>query len=344
MYQNARMETLALAEVVRQAVALARVPAETHAWYDAYQWPLRRAAADGSAVLPIGLELIGSADPVERRVGCDLLGDASSQNEAVRADVATALVALAERESEASVLWPLARAIESTRDQRAIPFLVALAGHADAELRERAATSFAGVLSGLPDGPDIRALIQLTRDEDPEVRNWATFTLGCQAEVDSPAIRAALWARTTDEFGEARDEGIRGLARCHDPRAIPLLVELLDDPDRAHALGFHAARMMGAPELLPALLEYEPDDSVITAAVNACDPVVRGQLDARAWELVCALHRTRPDLGAGISMPRFDSGVFLSVAGGEQYDVEALLSRADGSPERAAELVAADWS
>lgn len=333
-----------VAELVGQALAAARVAEETDDW-DEYGTLLWRAAADGLGSLPLGLELIGSDDPVERATGCDLLGHASDQNDAVRAETAAALVALAERETEGCVLWSLARAIERTYDQRAVPVLAALAGHPDAEVRQRVASSFAGVVTGLPDGPDIRALITLTRDKDQEVRNWATFTLGFQAEVDSPAIRAALWERTTDDNADAREEGIRGLARRHDLRVVPLLAELLNNPKGAHVLTFSAAQIMGIPDLLPALLEYEPDGVGVTAAANACDPVQRAQLDASAWDLLCALDRLRPDLDASVYMERFDYSMSLglgAIFGSSGYDVEALLKRADGDPARAAELVASD--
>lgn len=342
--QNARMDAGVVAELVGQARAAARVARETDDW-DEYRALLWRVAADGVGTLPLGLELIGSTDPVERATGCDLLGDASDQNEAVRAETAAALVALAERETEGDVLWSLARAIERTYDERAVAVLVVLAGHPDAEVRRQVASSFAGVITGLPDGPDIRALITLTRDQDPEVRNWATFTLGCQAKVDSPAIRAVLWERTTDENADAREEGIRGLARRHDPRAVPLLAELLDNPEGAHIHSFGAAQIMGLPELLPALLEYEPDGLGVTAAVNACDPARRARLDAAAWDVLCALDRLRPDLDASVYMERFDHGLSLglgAVLGSSDYDVEALLRRADGDPARAAELVASE--
>ncbi|MEV6582326.1 HEAT repeat domain-containing protein [Streptomyces sp. NPDC051582] len=338
------MEAGTVAELVGQARAAARVAVETDDW-DEYATLLWRAAADGAGALQIGRELIGSDDLVDRETGCDLLGNASDQNEAVRSDTAATLVALSERETEGRVLWSLARAIERTYDQRAVPVLVVLAGHPDAEVRRQAASSFAGVMTGLPDGPDIRALITLTRDQDPEVRNWATFTLGFQAEADTPAIRAALWERTTDENAEAREEGIRGLARRHDPRAVPLLAELLGNPEGVHVHTFSAAQIMGVPELLPVLLEYEPDDAGVTAAVNACDPVHQAQLEASAWTLVSALHQLRPDLDAAVYMQRFDRDLFLGLEAtfdSPIHDVEALLVRADGDPLRAAELVLTD--
>lgn len=337
------MKASVVAEQVGAALAAARVAQKTDDWAE-YESLLWRAAADGSGSLPLGLELIASGDPVERAAGCDLLGHASNQDEAVRAETATALVALAEREGEGCVLWSLVRAIEMTYDLRAVPVLVTLAGHPDAEVRRQVAGAFAGIATGLPNGPDIRSLIVLTRDQDPEVRNWATFTLGFQSLVDSSAIRAALWERTADEYPDAREEGIHGLARRHDLRVVPLLAELLGKPEGAHILTFHAAQIMGVPELLPALREYEPDGQA-TAAVNACDPLQRARLDTSAWDLVRALHRLRPDLDASVHMERFDCGLKLGLdatCGSACYDVETLLHRADGDPERAAELVASD--
>lgn len=346
------METGTVAELVTQArAALRRAtdpdgpddPEDRDDWH-VYASLLWRAAADGAA-LPLGLELIGSADPIARETGCDLLRDASSQHEAGRAGTAAALVGLARREAEDRVLRSLARAIGTTRDPRAVPVLVALAGHPEAEVREEVARSFAEVVTGLPDGPDIHTLIGLTRDPDPHVRDWATFTLGVQAEVDGPAIRAALLERTADEHAGTRAEAIHALARRHDPRAVPLLAGLIGDPEVAHALTFSAIRLTDVPEPLPTLQEYEPGDDWVTDAVNACNPVRRARLDAWAWELVSTLHRIRPDLDAAVSMERFGWGRCLGVDaafGPSGYDVEALLVRADGSTARAAELVAAD--
>jgi len=126
---------------------------------------------------------------------------------------------------------------------------------------------------------------------------------------------------------------------------VPLLKELLDNPEGAHVLTFHAAKIMGVPELLPALRKYEPDGVGVTDAVNACDPLRRAQMDTSAWDLVGALHRLRPDLDVCLYMERFDHGLKLGLdatCGSAGYDIETLLNRADGEPVRAAELVASD--
>ncbi|MEU3565152.1 HEAT repeat domain-containing protein [Kitasatospora sp. NPDC006786] len=322
---------------------------------------LRRAAeADGRGAVARALDLLGSPRPVERALGCDLLGFASDAHEDVRAGAADALVALAARESEPEVLRSLARALDRTQDRRAVPVLVALAGHRDPEVRQRTAIALGGFDSGLPDGPDVRALIALARDPDPEVRNWATFSLGFQSGADTPAVRAALWERTRDAGPDVRAEGVRGLARRRDPRATAPLSELLADPDGAEVLTFRAAEILGAPELLPLLEDYDPDDHGVAEALAACDPARKARLDEAAWALVRALERLRPELSAAVWATRCEPGLTLGLGSGPDapgydapgagtpgpdapgYDVGALLARAGHDPLRAAELVCGD--
>ncbi|WP_327678081.1 HEAT repeat domain-containing protein [Kitasatospora sp. NBC_00458] len=337
-------DTGAAPALVGRVVVAARA-AEGSGDRGGYEDLLRQAGGDGAGALAGGLGLLGSADAVERAVGCDLLGAASDRDEEVRAEAATALVGLAEGEADVPVLRALAAALGRTDDRRAVPVLVALAGHADAGVRERVAVALPGAATGDPDGPGVRALVTLTRDPDPEVRNWATFALGFQSEADGPAIRAALWERTGDEYPDAREEGIRGLARRRDPRAVPLLLELLADPEGAHVLTFHAAQVLAAPELLPVLEDYDPDGTGVAEALAACDPVRRERLHADAWELLCALDGLRPDFEAALSASRPEPGLALTLGsdpGSAQYDVGALLRRAGGDPARAARLVVAD--
>jgi HEAT repeat protein len=66
----------------------------------------------------------------------------------------------------------------------------------------------------------VRALIVLSGDADPTVRDWATFALGVQIERDSTEVRDALAVRLADEDVNTRDEAIRGLAVRGDTRAV----------------------------------------------------------------------------------------------------------------------------
>ncbi|MFF7457705.1 HEAT repeat domain-containing protein [Kitasatospora sp. NPDC008115] len=300
-----------------------------------------------AAALAHGAELLGSAEAAERAAGCDLIGKAADRDEAVREEAATALLGLAGPERDGSVLARLAEALGRAGDGRAVPVLVELAGHPEAAVRAEAAFALHldGAATASPDAPGVRALIGLTRDPDPVVRDRATFTLGFLCEADGPEVRAALWERTGDEYQDAREEGVRGLARRRDPRAVPLLRGLLADPDGAHVLTFGAAEILGAPELLPLLEEYDPDDHGVAAALAACDPVRRARLEDDAWTLVCAVERLRPDLAPALWAARCEPGLTLGFGDDPDapcYDVAGLLARAGGDPDRAAELVESD--
>ena len=77
-------------------------------------------------------------------------------------------------------------------------------------------------------GADIDTLLQLMRDSDSDVRDWATFGLGTQSDADSLAIREALFARFQNEDEDTRAEAVVGLAKRKDLRALPVVIEELE--------------------------------------------------------------------------------------------------------------------
>ncbi|WP_224276063.1 HEAT repeat domain-containing protein [Streptomyces sp. LS1784] len=337
-------------ELTGRMMTAARTAEASEADQDSHAyWALVREAAEGESgetALRCGLGLLDSADVLERQVGCDLVGNAAGAHESLRSEAATALMALAEAETEVRVLRSLVVGLGWAQDPRAVPVLVRLSEHEDADLRLQVASAIGSASSGLPDGPDVRALIRLTEDQDPEVRNWAAFTLGVQLDQDTTAIRDALWKCTTDEYGEVREEGARGLARRHDLRAVPLIAQLLGSDDWSHLLTLDAAAILGVPELLPALDACEFDACETDRAIAACDPARRARMEDDAWRVVVELERLRPGIGAALSSPRYESVHCLQVtlpdAVDACYDAASLLARAGGDPVRAAELVVAD--
>lgn len=312
---------------------------------DAREQRVDEICADPGQALRQGVDLLGAGLPEDRALGCDVLGRVGSRHPRFAEPVVTALLALADRETEGCVLAGLAHALEFLNDPRSVPALITLADHPDPAVRVEVPVALACIPGATPDGAAVRTLIALTRDEDDEVRNWATFALGYQAEADSPAIRAALWARTTDPYRDARAEGVHGLARRHDPRAVPLVAELLDAEDGAHLFTFEAAQYLGAPELLPHLDAYEPDSPGVEAATAACDPLLRARAESAAWAVLCAAHELCPELDLVLYQERYATGLTLCPAALTEapgYDAAALLARAEGDPRRAAELVAED--
>ena len=208
---------------VTRAVEVARDVTDPEE-YDAVWQVLGQIAEDGEASLRYGIGMLGSPDPVTRSVGCDLLGCASDRHESVREEAASALLGLAPDESDAGVAWSLACALGRTADERAIPVLVRLAGHPGADVRCQVAQALPAVATGDLGGIEVGVLVRLTGDPDADVRDWATFGLGSQLAVDTPAVRAALWARIRDDSDDVREEAVFGLARRGDLRATAPLI------------------------------------------------------------------------------------------------------------------------
>jgi hypothetical protein len=118
-------------------------------------------------------------------------------------------------------------------------------------------------------------LIELSQDESPCVRDWATFALGSRCEIDTPEIREALVARLVDPEPEPRVEAIKGLALRQDRRALPALMQELAadeiDPDL-----FDAAIQLPDARHLPHLKRHRAKTAnigtklLIEKAMTAC--------------------------------------------------------------------------
>lgn len=309
--------------------------------YDGVWETLRSAADAGGRAVDLGLLMLGSEDPDVRGTGCDLLSQCFDGCQPDRTDVGPALVALAEREEETDVLWSLARALGYVKDPVGTDVLVRLVGHDDGDVRFQAALALPCMVEDGPDDRVVDALIWLSGDPEPEVRNWATFGLGRQLRDDSTRIRDALLARADDDEHEVREEAACGLARRHDRRALPLVKALLDE-DSVSDWVFEAAAMLADPALLP-YLEPWGDDETIEIARRECDPARRERLDATAAALLAALG----DLTAGVvwvmTCDRFgDPGPGLSIQGDEssRWSVEQVLEAVGWDLEAAVERIA----
>jgi HEAT repeat protein len=178
-----------------------------------------------------------SPEPIKRARGADILaqiGKTADHPKNSFSDESFAVVSgMLTLETEA---LPLASAIDALghiEDPRAINLVALYRSHADAKVRF--AVAFA--LGYFADDPLAElALIELTTDGDPEVRDWATFGLGVLGKRDSPEIREALIARLNDACDDAREEAMIGLAKRRDHRVLSPLIRSLESasvPDRA---------------------------------------------------------------------------------------------------------------
>ena len=146
----------------------------------------------------------------------------------------------------------------------------ALSTHDDANIRY----AVADCLSGREDALSIATLIQLSDDPDSEVRDWATFGLGSLCDIDSTAIRTALFARLEDDDEDTRCEAMVGLATRNDTRAAGAVHKELKE-DSVNGLAIAAAGLLCNPQFLPRLQELlagNPDDPDVIHAIAECQP------------------------------------------------------------------------
>ncbi len=113
------------------------------------------------------------------------------------------------------------------------------------------------------------------------MRNWATFGLGSQITIDTPAIRDALYQRIISEveddqddtIAEIRGEALLGLAIRKDQRVIePLIAEL--ESGCVGRLSVEAALAIGDNRLYPSLMKlqdwWDVDVELLQAAIAKC--------------------------------------------------------------------------
>jgi HEAT repeat protein len=204
------------------------------------------------------------------------LGQLGIPNRTFPDECLTTLVGLLEHEFDPLILRDICIALGHLNDPRSIEPQLKFCLHPDWEVRY-------GVVHGLSGQDDERAiavLIKLSADDRPQVRNWATFGLGTLIEVDTPAIRSALYQRfitedvEADETAEIYGEALVGLAHRKDDRILPRLIEELMS-DRVSKLAIEAAEALVDERLYSALLQLQTwwkQMSELEDALSACCP------------------------------------------------------------------------
>ncbi len=97
----------------------------------------------------------------------------------------------------------------------------------------------------------INTLIELSKDKDSDIRDWATFGIGTQIETDTQIIREALWERINDTDNTTRLEAIVGLAKRKDENIKDILKKELLEIDESGSL------------ILEAIEEYNDKDFIL---------------------------------------------------------------------------------
>lgn len=166
-----------------------------------------------------------SVKPLKRARGADVLsqlGRAQDRPENIYSEESFAIISsLIQTEKESRPLSSAIYALGHIGNPQAVRILSRYQNHSDAEIRFALAFAF----GNFPDNDTaVDVLVRLTRDEDEDVRDWATFGIGALGKRDSVGIRDALISRLDDSFEDVRQEAIVGLARLGDKRVLSALL------------------------------------------------------------------------------------------------------------------------
>lgn len=205
------------------------------------------------------LAAAGSPERARRLVGLDALGQIGHPANRPYLEETLPVLLDAAVDPDADVVASAVTGLGHVGDPRGLTAVLRQAGHADDAVRFAVAVALPALAGSDEPVADIAgALITLTRDTDPEVRDWATFGLGTRLDADTPEIRDALVARLDDNGDHAGEEAVMGLARRGDPRATAPLLEQLrqlaeDDSILPGTLLFEAVAISQTTGALPLL-------------------------------------------------------------------------------------------
>lgn len=272
------LTSLATQELVARALAIGSDEEDD---YWAIVLAIRRRSDRPS--FDIARRLCSEPSESARTLGADILGqfgllDGSPYLE----ESFTTVVALCDTLQPSTVLESALRALGHLYDARALPTVLSFAGHAETGVRLAVAQSLYAV-AGDPPAPDaVAALLALMRDDDPDIRDWATFGLGSQLEVDTPEIRQALFARLDDPEADTAGEALVGLAKRKDLEVVQHLIRRLEDGDVGN-LVVEAAEASADPRCLPGLYKLrdegwdldDPRGGLLAVAIESCEGASR---------------------------------------------------------------------
>ncbi len=269
-FENLRNDPRSTKELVK----LALTEEDNETYWDLV-WILRARGSDEE--FEAASRLCESQNPKERSLGVDILGYLGIPERSYPKECGEILLNLCKSEENPNVLSSIGYAFGHLGDSRGVVPLVKLKSHRDADVRM-------GVVFGLlcqEEELAIQALIDLSCDEDEDIRNWATFSLGYQIETNTQAIRDALFQRVILEIGEEdtiaeiRGEALLGLAIRKDERVInPLIAEL--SCGCVGRLSVEAAKEIEDTRLYPVLIElqqwWDVDSELLQEAITSCQP------------------------------------------------------------------------
>jgi HEAT repeat protein len=173
-----------------------------------------------------------SEEPLARARGLDVLAQIAKTvdhpNNSFPDESFSVVSSVLRNEQEIRPLDSAIAALGHLDNPLGIPLIIQHKLHPDANIRFAVACA----LESFPnDHRSAQCLLLLMREDgDEDVRDWATFSLGVQGDLDSDQIRDALLERLADSNQDVRDEAMASLGKRQEPRVLPSLVSALARP------------------------------------------------------------------------------------------------------------------
>ncbi|MCF7962969.1 MAG: HEAT repeat domain-containing protein [Pirellula sp.] len=225
----------------------------------------------GLDVLEHANQLTKSNCSRERRLGADLIGQLGIPDRTNPEQCKSILRGMLTADENAEVLRAVLVAISHQNDIDAIPLVIGFSTHPDSTVRHGVVLALS-IHNGHEVPQAIETLIKLSNDSCEHVRDWATFGLGTQIEIDTQQIRDALADRLNDPDFDTRGEALVGLAKRNDLRAIAAL-KLELESDCIGCLAIEAAELIASNELYPLLVDlrgwWDIDIDLLERAIEA---------------------------------------------------------------------------
>lgn len=208
---------------------------------------------------------------VERRLGADIVGQLGFSDGRFKKQRLNILLKMLRQERDSEVLYSVFIALFHLGEADAVGPAARFRTHPDPSVRYAVVHALCGHEEPLA----LNSLIELTQDEDSDVRDWATWGLGTQIELDTPALRSALAGRLDDPDEVVRSEALIGLARRQDYRVCAALLKAL----AADSVDFgvvEAAELLADPRLKAPLValrgQLEGHEELLERAILVCTP------------------------------------------------------------------------
>jgi len=189
-----------------------------------------------------------SDDPLKRARAADVLCQLRRANGTedpdwmFRDEAYSLLTKMLEDEMDQLVLNSVIHALGHLGIAGAVPLILRYRDHPSEDIRF-AATFALGCFPNHPQSVD--GLLKLSSDAEADVRDWAVFGLGVLGDADSPEIREALLRCLDDTSANVREEAAVGLGKRRDPRVVPHLWTMLNQPEPGDRAAEATAALLG---------------------------------------------------------------------------------------------------